>query len=131
VPGTCGKTDKLDAEGLGILLHNGTLPTVWLPPAEVRDERELLLTRMAFSKPRTLLKNRIHATLTRHAVAPPVSLFSVKGRAWLEEAHAELPPETRRCLIQELDLLDQVQHQIDVFESRIRQRIRTSQASSC
>ena len=26
------KTDKLDADGLGILLHNGTLPSVWIPP---------------------------------------------------------------------------------------------------
>ena len=124
--GNVDKTDKLDAEGLGILLHNGTLPTVWLPPAEVRDERELPRTRMAFSRLRTLLKNRIHATLTKHAVSPPVSLFSVKGRAWLEDAHAELPPETQRCLIQELDLLDQVQHQIDVFESRIHQQIRAT-----
>lgn len=36
------KTDKLDARGLAILLHNGTLPEVWIPPSELRDQRELL-----------------------------------------------------------------------------------------
>ena len=39
------KTDKLDADGLGLLLHNGTLPSVWIPPGELRDERELPRTR--------------------------------------------------------------------------------------
>ena len=36
------KTDKLDANCLGILLRNGTLPEVWIPPAGLRDQRELL-----------------------------------------------------------------------------------------
>ena len=31
------KTDKLDANGLGILLRNGTLPEVWIPPAGLRS----------------------------------------------------------------------------------------------
>jgi hypothetical protein len=35
------KTDKLDADGLATLVHNGTLPSVWIPPGEIRDEREL------------------------------------------------------------------------------------------
>ena len=57
------KTDKLDAGGLATLLHLGTLPAVWIPPGDLRDERELPRTRMAFSKVRTMLKNRIHSTL--------------------------------------------------------------------
>ena len=31
--GLTDKTDKLDARGLAILLRNGTLPEVWIPPA--------------------------------------------------------------------------------------------------
>jgi hypothetical protein len=57
------KTDKLDAEGLAILQHLGSLPTVWIAPRETRDERELPLTRMALSKARTALENRMHSTL--------------------------------------------------------------------
>ena len=40
--GITNKTDKLDAKGLAILLRNGTLPEVWIPPSELRDQRELL-----------------------------------------------------------------------------------------
>jgi hypothetical protein len=39
--GLTNKTDKLDGRGLGILLRNGTLPDVWIPPRELRDQREL------------------------------------------------------------------------------------------
>jgi len=66
--GNVNKTDKLDAKGLAKLLHLDSLPTVWLPPGEIRDERELHRTRMAISKLRTALKNRIHATLAKHGI---------------------------------------------------------------
>jgi len=39
--GLTNKTDALDAKGLAILLRNGTLPEVWIPPSELRDQREL------------------------------------------------------------------------------------------
>jgi transposase len=39
--GHVNKTDKLDANGLATLLRIGSLPTVWLPPAVLRDQREL------------------------------------------------------------------------------------------
>jgi hypothetical protein len=60
--GNVYKTDKLDARGLATLLGNGTLPTVWIAPAEIRDERELPRTRMELCKIRVSIKNRIHAT---------------------------------------------------------------------
>ena len=44
--GLTHKTDKLDAKGLAILLRNGTLPEVWIPPSELRDQRELLRLRI-------------------------------------------------------------------------------------
>jgi transposase len=44
--GLTKKTDQLDALGLAILLRNGTLPEVWIPPGELRDQRELLSLRM-------------------------------------------------------------------------------------
>src|SRR6266480_2788469 len=43
--GLINKTDKLDVHGLNRLQRNGTLPTVWIPPAELRDQRELTRTR--------------------------------------------------------------------------------------
>lgn len=38
--GRTKKTDRMDARGLAVLLRNGTLPEVWIPPAEIRDRRE-------------------------------------------------------------------------------------------
>jgi hypothetical protein len=45
------KTDELDAAGLAMLLRNGTLPEVWIPPAQLRDLRGLLRSRLALRKP--------------------------------------------------------------------------------
>ncbi len=123
--GNVNKTDKLDAKGLAKLLHLETLPTVWLPPGEIRDERELHRTRMAFSKLRTSLKNRIHATLAKYAIATAEhsDIFTGAGRAWLDASLPQLPPETRRCASQELEALDALQAHIAQLEQRIRERI--------
>ena len=37
--GNIHKTDKLDAHGLATLLYLGKLPSVWIPPPDLRDER--------------------------------------------------------------------------------------------
>jgi transposase len=66
--GEINKTDKLDVRGLNQLQRNGTLPTVWIPPGELRDQRDLPRTRMVLVRQRTQLKNRIHATLAKYAL---------------------------------------------------------------
>jgi len=123
--GNVNKTDKLDAKGLAKLLHLDSLPTVWLPPGEIRDERELHRTRMALSKLRTALKNRIHATLAKYGIASTEhsDIFVGAGRAWLKTTLSQLPPETGRCVAQELEALDGLQLQIAQSEERIRERI--------
>ena len=80
------KTDKLDARGLNRLQRSGTLPAVWIPPPELRDQRELPCTRMVFSQSRTRLKNRIHATLAKYALSVEgvSDLFGKKGRELLQ-----------------------------------------------
>jgi transposase len=123
VPGA-GKTDKLDARGLATLLHLGSLPTVWLPPHHVRDERELHRTRMALSKQRTALKNRIHSTLAKYALSLDTDsdIFAPKWRPVLAKAVHALPAETGRCM-QQLDTLDHIQSQIALLEERIKERV--------
>ncbi len=120
------KTDKLDADGLGTLLHLGTLPAVWIPPAELRDERELPRTRMTFSKVRTMLKNRIHSTLAKYALSLDTDsdIFTAKWRPQLMQLLDHLPPETHRCVDQELELLDLLQAHIRRLEERILEKVR-------
>ena len=124
--GNVNKTDKLDADGLALLLHNGTLPTVWIPGGELRDLRELPRTRMALTKQRTAIKNRIHATLAKYGIRVEGSsdIFVGKGLAALEKELVHRPEETRRCVKQELELLDQLKGHIRYLEKRIRERIR-------
>lgn len=73
---TAKKTDGVDSRGLAILLRNGTLPTVWIPPAELRDQRELLRLRMFFGGQQTRLKNRIHGTLARYNLGLALRTFT-------------------------------------------------------
>jgi transposase len=78
--GLTHKTDKLDARGLAILLRNGTLPEVWIPPSELRDQRELLRLRIFLVRLRMRVKNRIDGTLSRHNVqVPGADLLGVRN----------------------------------------------------
>jgi len=126
--GQINKTDKLDAQGLAVLSINGTLPAVWIPPAELRDQRELPRMRMAMSHVRTKFKNRIHSALAKYGITidEASDIFVGKGRRLLEESLAELPPETRLSVQEQLRLLDQVQESINSTEKRIRDVIKTS-----
>ena len=123
--GNVNKIDKLDAKRLAVLLHNGTLPTVWLPPGEIRDERELHRTRMAFNELRTALKNRVHATLAKHALSLDTDsdMFAPRWRPALTGALHALPAETHGCMQQQLDALDHIQGQITMPEERVKEQI--------
>ncbi|HUT86823.1 MAG TPA: transposase [Candidatus Heimdallarchaeota archaeon] len=66
--GSINKTDKLDVRGVNRLQQSGTLLTVWIPPRELRDARELPRTRMVLVRQRTKPKNRIHATLAQYGL---------------------------------------------------------------
>ncbi len=126
--GNVHKTDKLDAQGLATLLYLGKLPSVWIPPNDVRDARELPRTRMAFSKSRASLKNRIHSTLAKYALSLDTTsdIFTPKWRPPLLKLIDTLPEETGRCMHQELELLELVQDHIGQLEARIKQRIKLS-----
>ena len=121
------KTDKLDARGLAILLRNGTLPEVWIPPSELRDQRELLRLRIFLVHSRTRVKNRIHGTLARHNVQTPgAGLFGVAARLELGGRLPELPEHSREAIEQELATLDFLEIQIESAERRPEAIIKVS-----
>jgi len=119
--GKTNKTDALDAKGLAILLRNGTLPESWTPPGPLRDQRELLRTRMALRDLRSSLKHRIHAAVDRYGLhTDSISdLFGIKGRDYLASRLAELPAETAHTVQIQLNALDELVAHIDVIEQRI------------
>jgi len=120
--GQINKTDKLDAKGLALLLRNGTLPSIWIPPGELRDQRELPRMRMTLVRMRTMIKNRIHATLSKYAIEidEVSNVFGVAGRKLLEERIRELPPQTHHSVEKQLELLDDVEDQIKESERQIK-----------
>jgi len=115
------KTDRLDAHGMNRLQRSQTLPTVWIPGAGVRDNRELYRTRMALARERTRVKNRIHATLDKHAIRieETSSIFNKKGRAEIQRQLQLLPPQTRFACEQLLATLEELEQHIEAFEQRI------------
>jgi transposase len=119
--GMVNKSDKLDAKGMNRLQRTGTLPTVWIPPSSVRDARELPRTRMVFSRQRTQLKNRVHATLGKYGfvVEEVRDAFGKKGRQIVAQLMAKLPPHTEQALGRVLDQLDQVCANLQGIEAKM------------
>ena len=120
--GMINKTDKLDARGLNQLQRAGTLPTVWIPPGELRDQRDLPRTRMVLVRQRTQLKNRIHATLAKYGVTcDEVSdLFGTRGMALLRQHLAALPPHTAFATRALLGQVERLNREVRAFEERMR-----------
>ena len=63
--------DKIAASILARLLAKGLLVGVWVPPQEIRELRGLVAQRKKITGLATQAKNRLHAVLQRHHLAPP------------------------------------------------------------
>lgn len=123
--GSLNKTDKLDVRGLNRLQRTGTLPTVWIPPAAIRDQRELPRTRMVFAATRTRLKNRIHSALDKYGRQDQFEhvsdIFGVRVRERLRACLEQLPPQTAYTTGLLLAQLDSVQETIAALENQMAQ----------
>jgi transposase len=108
------KTDARDAEHLLDLLRTGRFPRVWVPTAEERDLRQLLVYRLKLVRARTAVKNQLHALAISQGVCRKHKLWSVRGRAELESLGL-LPwaAQRRKALLEELDRLDGAVAELD------------------
>lgn len=123
--GMINKTDKLDARGLNRLQQTGTLPTVWIPPLQIRDKRELPRTRMVFAHQRTKLKNRIHSVIDKYGLQYKFTdisdIFGKAGREQTQKCLGLLPEQTRYSMETLLHHLDEVGRQIGKIEKRMKE----------
>ena len=128
--GLVNKTDGLDVHGLNELQRNKTLPTVWIPPRELRDQRELTRTRMFLSRTRARLKNRLSATLAKYGLVVEgyTDSFGVGARRVWPKLLAQLPPHTRFSAELLLGQLDDVCDRMGRFEERLAEVIRKTKA---
>jgi transposase len=108
------KTDTRDAELLLDLLRTGRFPRIWVPSAEDRDLRQLLVHRMKQVRARTQVKNQLHALAISQGVCRKRKLWSAKGRAELEKLTL-LPwaAQRRKELLEWLDRLDEQVRELD------------------
>jgi transposase len=128
--GMINKTDKLDVHGMNRLQRCGTLPTVWVPPGELRDRRELTRTRMVLSKQRARLKNRLTATLAKYGLVVEgfTDGFGVGARRAWPGLLAQLPVETRFCAEMLLEALDEVGERLARLERRLTEVIKATES---
>ncbi len=91
-------TDHIAAIQLARLHAVGLLPALWVPPPAVRELRALLAHRRLQVRLATQAKNRLHAVLHRHHLAPPPGdLFGTAQRPWWQQL-AVSPVEKTRLL---------------------------------
>ena len=124
------KTDERDALGCAELLRSGLLPEVWIPPRQLRDERELLRWRMFLAANRTAFKNRIHGVLRQYNLQIDVSdVFGVRGRQALTERLTQLPPYTRESLGHQLRALELCELQLEECQRQLETMLRDDAAT--
>jgi transposase len=115
------KTDAVDARTLAHLLRADLLPEAYIAPRELRDLRDLLRHRVALTRMRSALKNRVGAVLAKNGVARPYSnLFGPGGSRFL--ATLELREGPRRRLDSLLALIADFDREIDNTSREIEQR---------
>jgi len=73
------KNDRVDAERLALLLRGDLLPKVWIPPAALREARELVRHRIQLVWVRGVIRNRLQAMLARRNLQP------TSGQSWLTQ----------------------------------------------
>ncbi len=115
------KTDPHDTLKLAKLLAAGMLPTVWVPPAEVRALRTLVGQRRRWIKQRTQARNRLQGLLQDHNLLPPEGdLFAPEQRAWW--LALDLSPAEHLLVSQDLLALEQLGPLVDQVETVIQQQ---------
>src|SRR5918999_208091 len=113
----------VDARTLAHLLRADLLPEAYIAPRELRDLRDLLRHRVALTRMRSSLKNRVHALIARQGIQHEhTDLFGKAGSAFLSELELREPP--RRRLDSLLALIGDFDREIAATTREIDQRAR-------
>ena len=122
------KTDKRDAAHILRLLLENRFPRLWVPSAEQRDVRQLLLHRHKLVEIRTRVKNGLQHLALNRGLQKKSRLWSAAG----QQALRELPLQgwaarRRQDLLQLLKDLDQQMGELDQAVEEEAQRDKMAQ----
>jgi transposase len=125
------KNDDRDADDVleklrGHVLAGNRLPTIWVPDEEIRDDRELVRTRLELGEKQTQIKTQIQMLLKRHGVEKPSHVGSsrtVGYRQWLKalSQSESLGWGTRESLSSLLRQLTGIEEELQQVDKRIEE----------
>jgi transposase len=113
------KTDRRDAKHILQLLMEGRFPRIWVPDAEMRDHRQLLVHRHKLVQIRTRVKNELQHLMLNQGMQKKQKLWSAEGRASL--ASLPLEPWTDRRRQDLLNLLSMLDAQLEKLKDAVTQ----------
>ena len=103
---TAKKNDREDSYKLSKLLRLKELPEVHLPSRELDDLRSIVRHRKSIGEELNMLKNRVHAILTKHGITiHATDIFGRRGIRSITEESTKLPAMDRIVLS---DLMDRI-----------------------
>lgn len=87
------KTDKRDVIRIlevlrGHVLAGNNLPEVWIPPVELRDDREVVRRRLELAERLADVKNKVHGLLRRYGLKRPESIKSLWTKKYVRWLHS-------------------------------------------
>ena len=89
------KNDRIDSETLAELLRLDGIPKSWVPPAEIRELRNITRHRASLMRMRTQIKNEIHSLLAKKGVKAEFSdLFGKAGIEFLRSLKLDTTERT-------------------------------------
>jgi len=105
------KNDRIDSETLAELLRLDGIPKCWVPPAEIRELRNITRHRASLTRTRTQIKNEIHSLLAKKGVKAEFSdLFGKEGIEFLKSL--KLNTTERTMLTSYLKVLEPLTNEI-------------------
>jgi transposase len=118
--GYAAKTDRLDAQRLADALRRESVVSIYVPPPEIRELREICRSRHQVVRLRSRVAQMIRALLLRSGVAdvPVRRVFSEAGLVWL--AQITLAPAATASLGRLRQLLAAMQREAVVADAAVR-----------
>ena len=121
IPKPAVKTDRRDSIRLGHLYQSGSMPECYVPPPEIEHLRLLTRNRKDLAHKVTLVKNQVHALVTRNLLDSEMTgssdWFGVGGLRKL--VRLSLMPEDRAHLGRYLEQLELLARQEETMQAEL------------